>query len=130
MINPKELARLASSARELAYAPYSKFKVGAAILTTDGKTYTGCNVENASYGISMCAERVALFNTVSDGQKSIHSIALSLSGSGSPCGACRQALYEFNPSMRVYLADETASIHHETTLNMLLPHAFGPENLG
>jgi cytidine deaminase len=130
MINPKELARLASSARELAYAPYSKFKVGAAILTTDGKTYTGCNVENASYGISMCAERVALFNAVSDGQKSIHSIALSLSGSGSPCGACRQSLYEFNPSMMVYLADETASIHHETTLNMLLPHAFGPENLG
>ena len=128
-MNPTELAKLASSARLQAYAPYSKFKVGAALLAEDGKTYTGCNVENASYGLSMCAERVAVFKAVSEGQKSLKAIALSVSGSGSPCGACRQVLHEFNPSMLVYLADETGHIHHETTLNMLLPHAFGPENL-
>ena len=128
-MNPSELAKLASSARELAYAPYSKFKVGAAILCSEGKTFTGCNVENASYGISMCAERVALYKAVSEGQQSIQSIALSLSGSGSLCGACRQALHEFNPSMIVYLSDETGRIHHETTLNTLLPQAFGAENL-
>ncbi len=128
-MSPTELAKQAASARELAYAPYSKFKVGATVLGGDGNTYDGCNIENASYGMSMCAERVALYKAISDGQKSIHSIALSLPGSGSPCGACRQALHEFNPSMRVYLADERGLIHHETTLNMLLPHAFGPENL-
>ena len=77
----------------------------------------------------MCAERVAVFKAVSEGQQSLKAIALSVSGSGSPCGACRQVLHEFNPSMLVYLADETGHIHHETTLNMLLPHAFGPENL-
>ncbi len=128
-MNSTKLAKLASSARELAYAPYSKYKVGAALLTDDGKTYTGCNVENASYGMSMCAERVALYKAVSEGNQSIHSIALSLSGSGSPCGACRQVLHEFNPSMVVYLADETGCIQHETTLNVLLPHAFSSENL-
>ena len=128
-MNSTELAKLASSARLQAYAPYSKFKVGAALLAEDGKTYTGCNVENASYGMSICAERVAVVKAVSEGQQSLKAIALSVSGSGSPCGACRQVLYEFNPSMLVYLADETGHIHHETTLSMLLPHAFGPENL-
>ncbi|MGB2402082.1 MAG: cytidine deaminase [Akkermansiaceae bacterium] len=128
-MNPEELAKQAASARELAYAPYSKFKVGAAILDSNGNVYTGCNVENASYGMSMCAERVALYKAISEGRKSIQSIAISLSGAGSPCGACRQALHEFNPSMRVHLADESGSIFHETTLNKLLPHAFGPENL-
>ena len=128
-MNSTELAKLASSARLLAYAPYSKFNVGAALLAEDGKTYTGCNVENASYGMSMCAERSAVFKAVSEGQQSLKAIALSVSGSGSPCGACRQVLHEFNPSMLVYLADEIGHIHHETTLNMLLPHAFGPENL-
>lgn len=128
-MNPEELAKQAASARELAYAPYSKFKVGAAILGSNGMVYTGCNVENASYGMSMCAERVALYKAISRGHKSIQSIAISLPGSGSPCGACRQALHEFNPSMEVYLADESGRILHETKLNMLLPHAFGPENL-
>ncbi len=128
-MNPTELAKLASSARLQACAPYSKFKVGAALLGEDGKTYTGCNVENASYGLSMCAERVAVFKAVSEGQQSLKAIALSVSGSGSPCGACRQVLHEFNPSMLVYLADETGHIHHETTLNMIFPHPFGPGNL-
>ena len=79
--------------------------------------------------MSICAERVAVVKAVSEGQQSLKAIALSVSGSGSPCGACRQVLYEFNPSMLVYLADETGHIHHETTLDILLPQAFGPENL-
>ena len=128
-MNPLELAKLASSAREMAYAPYSQFKVGAALLSQDGKTYTGCNIENASYGLSMCAERVAVFKAVSEGQKSLSAIALSTSSSASLCGACRQVLHEFNPSMVVYLSDEKGHIYQETTLNTLLPQAFGPENL-
>ncbi len=128
-MNPNELALLASKARLHAYAPYSKFKVGAALLTGNNAVYTGCNVENASYSMSLCAERVAVGKAISEGHKSLKAIALSMTGSGSPCGACRQVLHEFNPSLQVYLADESGNIHRETTLSELIPNAFGPENL-
>ena len=122
-MNSTELAKLASSARLLAYAPYSKFKVGAALLAEDGKTYTGCNVENASYGMSMCAERSAVFKAVSEGQQSLKAIALSVSGSGSPCGACRQVLAEFGAGMRVLMVG-SGDVRATTTLDGLLPEPF------
>ena len=128
-MNPNELAELASKARLHAYAPYSKFKVGAALLADNGAIYTGCNVENASYGMSLCAERVAVGKAISEGNSSLSAIALSMQGTGSPCGACRQVLHEFNPSMLVYLAEESGKIHRETVLSELIPDAFGPENL-
>ena len=128
-MNSIELAKLASSARLLAYAPYSKFKVGAALLAEDGKTYTGCNVENASYGMSICAERVAVVKAVSEGQQSLKAIALSVSGSGSPCGACRQVLYEFNPSMLVYLADETGHKNLGPIYSGSLPPKLNPDEM-
>ena len=121
---------MAADARDTAYAPYSKFLVGAALLATNGEVFTGCNVENASYGLTICAERTAVFKAVSAGVQTFSAIAISVLGSGSPCGACRQVLNEFNPDLQVYLADENGMVTHETTLAVLLPRAFGPENLG
>ena len=129
MINSKELAQLAAQARLQAYAPYSKFRVGAALITNNGKIYTGCNVENASYSMSLCAERVAVCKAVSDGNTSLKAIALSMTDSGPPCGACRQVLHEFNPSIPVYMADESGNISHESILSDLIPNAFGPGNM-
>jgi len=128
-MTPTELAKLAADARVTAYAPYSKFQVGAALLATNGEVFTGCNVENASYGLTICAERTAVFKAVSAGVQTFSAIAISVLGSGSPCGACRQVLNEFNTDLQVYLADENGTVTHETTLDVLLPRAFGPENL-
>lgn len=128
-MKPSDLAQLAATARNSAYAPYSKFQVGAALLAENGEVFNGCNVENASYGLTICAERTAVFKAVSAGHTSFTAIAISVPGSGSPCGACRQVLNEFNPAMMIYLADEKGRITRETTLQQLLPDAFGPENL-
>jgi len=128
-MNPIELAKIAVEAATRAYAPYSKFKVGAALLAENGEIYTGCNVENASYGMSICAERVAVAKAITEGVKSFQAIAVSTKGSAAPCGACRQVLAEFNPTMLVYIADEMGNVAHETTVDTLIPHAFGPENL-
>ena len=128
-MNTQELLQLASQARNMAYAPYSKFQVGAALLSTDGDVFSGCNVENASYGLSICAERVAIFKAVSEGVKSFSAIAISVPNGGSPCGACRQVLNEFNPNLKIYLGDENGSLIREISLKHLLPDAFGPENL-
>ncbi|HZI72104.1 MAG TPA: cytidine deaminase, partial [Nitrososphaeraceae archaeon] len=94
-----------NSALKNAYSPYSRFKVGAAILSRDGKIFTGCNIENVSYGLAMCGERVALYKAVSEGHSSFDSIAISSSGvkPAFPCGACRQVLTEFNPNLKIYL---------------------------
>ena len=119
----------ARDARERSYSPYSRFKVGAALLTADGTVVTGCNVENRSYGLTICAERSAVFKAVSEGVRSFSAIAISLPGGGSPCGACRQVLHEFNSTMNVYLADETGAIVRETSLEALFPDPFGPGNL-
>jgi len=129
-MNAQELLQLASQARDQAYAPYSKFQVGAALLGTNGEVFTGCNVENASYGLANCAGRTAVFKAVSEGVRTFSAIAISVPGGGSPCGACRQVLNEFNPKLIIYIGDEHGTLIRETLLNELLPDAFGPENLG
>lgn len=124
-MNPEELINKALEARKYAYTPYSHFAVGAALLTTEGDVYTGCNIENASYGLTVCAERVALFKAVSCGQRSFKALAV-VAGTEeycSPCGACRQVLSEFGGDMRVYLANRRGE-YREMTVNELLPGAF------
>ena len=102
-MTPKELLRLADEARKQAYAPYSRYAVGAALLTRTGRVFTGCNVENASFGLSICAERTAVFKAVSEGEHAFVAIAIVTPDLGaSPCGACRQVLYEFAPDLWVY----------------------------
>lgn len=128
-MKPEDLLQLAAEARKSAYAPYSKFQVGAALLSENGEVFTGCNVENASYGLSNCAERTAVFKAVSEGVKQFTAIAIAVPGGGSPCGACRQVLNEFNPGIIVYLGDENGQLVRETSIDALLPDAFGPENL-
>ena len=126
----QKLIRIARQARKNAYAPYSRFKVGAAVLTEGGKIYSGCNVENASYGLTNCAERTAIFRAVADGQKKIKAIAIVLEAPdfGAPCGACRQVIYEFGPSAEVIMAT-VAGKFKVKKISELLPDAFGPENL-
>ncbi len=122
--------RLALKARENAYAPYSKFQVGAAV-ETDRGVFTGCNVENASYGLTMCAERVALGAAVAAGARVLLAVAVvgDTPAPIVPCGACRQVLREFGPDARVILAN-LADGRDETTVEALLPRSFGPEDLG
>lgn len=118
-------------ARENAYVPYSKFKVGAAVLTKDGKIYHGCNIENAAYSMTNCAERTAMFKAVSEGVREFASIAVVADTDGpvSPCGACRQVIAEFcEPNMPVYLINLKGDVL-ETTVAELLPGAFSPEDL-
>ena len=132
LIPPKLLSELIDKAVEgqrNSYAPYSHYFVGAAVLTKTGKVYTGCNIENASYGLGNCAERTAVFKAVSDGEKEIETIVIVTRDGGMSCGACRQVLNEFNPNMNVIAVDENHKVRHEGSLNQLLPHAFGPSNL-
>ncbi len=127
----KEWAYLIEKAREArmrAYAPYSNYSVGAALLTTDGKVFTGCNVENAVYPLGLCAERVAIFKAVSEGHRDFLAIAIVTKNGGSPCGSCRQVMHEFAPEMRVIIADETGHVR-ETTVAELLPDSFGASDL-
>lgn len=122
------LIQAASAVRQQAYAPYSHYQVGAAILAEDGRIFTGCNVENSSYGLSMCAERTAVFKMVSEGGRRIQAVAVCTENGGSPCGACRQVLTEFADDIPVWLIDAAGNCY-ETTLYILLPHHFGPEHL-
>ena len=125
----RELLDMAIAAREFAYAPYSKYKVGAALEAEDGRVFTGCNIENAAYGNTICAERTALGKAISEGARSFTRIAISSSGSVPfPCGACRQSLYEFAPDLRVLMTWDGNV--RETTLEALLPNGFGPSSLG
>lgn len=127
----EDLVRVAALARERAYAPYSQYKVGAAIRTRRNRIHTGANVENASYGLAVCAERCAVFTAVAAGEtRDWDAIAIVIGGEQlpSPCGACRQVLHEFSPGMRVILAS-TGGARRATTLAELLPDAFGPERL-
>ena len=123
------LAARAGQARQWAYAPYSKYFVGAALLTASGKVYDGVNVENASYGMTICAERTAVVKAVSEGEREITAIAISSEGGGSPCGACRQVLSEFGLDAAVVLVNAAGAITQRTTVRALLPDAFGPEAL-
>jgi cytidine deaminase len=122
------LAQAARDARERAYAPYSGYKVGAALLGKTGTIYTGCNVENAAYPSTICAERVAVAKAISEGERDFVAIAIATSNAGSPCGTCRQVMFEFAPEMAVLLVDDK-HIAAEHTLNDLLPFGFGPRSL-
>jgi len=124
-----ELVKSAIEARKKAYAPYSNYLVGAALLSETNEIITGSNVENASYGLTVCAERTAIFKNITTGKNTIKAIAVVTKNGGFPCGACRQVMNEFNPKMLVIVADENGKIHSEIMLNELLPNAFGPENL-
>jgi cytidine deaminase len=118
-----KLIASATAARERAYAPYSGYKVGAALRGKPGRVYTGCNVENAAYGSSMCAERTAIFKAVSEGEREFEAIAVVTENGGSPCGACRQVMMEFAPGMTVIIAD-TQGQARVTTVRDLLPDEF------
>ena len=121
----QQLAAAALAARTSAYAPYSKFLVGAAVLSADGSITTGANVENASYGLTICAERVAVTSAVAAGARTITAVAIATSGGASPCGACRQVLAEFGGAMEVVLVDADNPSHvRATTLDQLLPEQF------
>lgn len=132
----QSLIRAAFAARGFAYAPYSNFKVGAALRAADGRVFTGCNIENAALGPTNCAERTALFKAVSEGVRDFDAIAIvgSLDGRRNalitaPCGICRQALFEFGgPSLTVILA-KSEDDYLVATLGELLPYGFGPQNL-
>ena len=125
----EELIQAAIAVREKAYAPYSNYAVGAAILVENGRIFTGVNVENASYGLTNCAERTAVFKAVSEGYKKIYAVVVATENAGSPCGACRQVLAEFAGDVPVWLVDAEGN-GRETTLHALLPDHFGPEHLG
>jgi cytidine deaminase len=132
MVTEKQKADLVEAAcaiRAFAYAPYSNYRVGAAILLTDGRIITGVNVENASYGLSNCAERTAIYKAVTDGYQELEAIAICTENGGSPCGACRQVLVEFAGDILVLLSDASGEVR-EKTLYTLLPDHFGPEHLG
>ena len=124
-----ELVKRAIAARQNAYAPYSKYRVGAALLTQSGKVFTGVNVENAAYPTGMCAERVAVFKAVSEGEKDFEAIAVVTANSGSPCGSCRQVLSEFGLDIVVIIANVEGEIAEVISVRDLLPGAFGPEDL-
>jgi cytidine deaminase len=121
----------AREARENAYAPYSRYLVGAAVLTDDGEIFAGANVENASYPLSVCAERSAVQRAVSEGARRLVAVAVvgsSPDGPAWPCGGCRQVLHEFGQDLRV-ISEDPGGMRHERELAELLPDAFGPEDL-
>ena len=124
------LIKLALDAREQAYAPYSKYQVGAAAVTKSGRFFTGCNIESAAYPTSMCAERVAIFKAVSEGEHEFVALAVVTSNGGTPCGACRQVMAEFGLDTVVLVADTQGKLRQEATVSELLPGAFGPGDLG
>ena len=125
----KRLISAALQARRHAYAPYSHYPVGAALLTKDGTVYTGVNVENAAYPSGMCAERVAVFKAVSEGHREFEAVVVATDNGGTPCGACRQVLAEFGLDITVFVVDGQGNTVLETTLADLLPASFGPEHL-
>lgn len=134
----KELCRAALKARENAYSPYSHFKVGAALLTSDGEIYTGCNIEISSYSPTICAERTAIFKAVSEGRRGFAAIAIAGAAEGEdppfrscpPCGVCRQVMTEFcDPEHFEIILAESADTFTAYTLKDLLPLGFGPDNL-
>ncbi len=127
-MTPQELIAQAIEARKRAYTPYSHYKVGAALLGKSGKVYLGCNVENASYGHTVCAERTAVLKAVSEGEREFEAIAVVTRNGGSPCGACRQVMAEFAPELTIYIADKNGA-YRATTMNELLPDSFTPKHL-
>lgn len=129
-VSDAQLLRAARAAAARAYAPYSKFRVGAAVLTDAGEVFAGCNVENASYGLCNCAERTAIFSAIAAGQREIRCVAVytPTPAATAPCGACRQVIFEFGPKARVVSACDSDD-RIDTTIDALLPRAFGPADL-
>jgi len=126
----EKLVKHAVEVQKNAYAPYSKFFVGAAVLAENGEIYTGVNVENAAYPSTICAERSAIVQAVSAGQRKLLGLAVVTRNAVSPCGGCRQVMREFgDDSMPIFLANEAGEIIDETDLGELLPRSFGPEAL-
>ena len=132
-VSDEILTKLKNAARKVsdnAYTPYSHFPVGAAVLGGSGKIYAGCNVENASFGLTICAERNAVFSAIAGGEKKIIAIALytPTDSKTPPCGACRQVIYEFNTQTEVYIFNRTDDLL-KTNIQELLPAAFGPDDI-
>jgi len=125
----QSLIELANEARARAYAPYSRYRVGAALRTRSGRVYTGVNVENAAYPASICAERSAVFKAVSEGEREFEVVAVVTDNGGSPCGSCRQVMAEFGLDTVVLIADGSGKLVKETTVGALLPDAFQPQHL-
>ena len=130
MVDAEELARAARRAAGHAYSPYSGVRVGAALEAADGRVFSGCNVENASFGLTICAERTALFTAVAAGVREFRSIFVVTDRDEAwmPCGACRQTLLEHAPDLKVFVQGRVGEAR-ETTLGELLPHAFDPSSL-
>ena len=127
-MNRKELIRIAKKMREKSYAPFSKYTVGASVETEDGSIVGGCNVESASYGLTCCAERIALYNAVSQGFLKFKAIAVASENGGSPCGACRQVIWELCGDIPILIIDNENKIR-ETSSRTLLPDAFDKDKL-
>ncbi len=125
----RELIEKADGVRHLAYAPYSRYAVGAALRTKSGRLFTGVNIENAAYPTGICAERVAIFKAVSEGEREFEALAVVTPNGGSPCGSCRQVMAEFGLDMVVLIADGDRKLVQETTVADLLPGAFTPRDL-
>jgi len=123
------LIQRALVARQWAYAPYSEYAVGAALLAESGNTYTGANIENAAYPVSICAERVAVFAAVHQGERNFRAIAVATENGGAPCGSCRQVLAEFGLETQVLIVDASGEVTKEMRLAELLPDAFTPADL-
>lgn len=131
-LNPetrRNLIEAAIQARNLAYAPYSKYRVGAAVLTRSGRIFTGVNIENAAYPHTVCAERVAIFKAVSEGEKEFEAIAVVTSNAGMSCGGCRQVMAEFGLDTLIIFADDQGQVAQEVTVRELLPGAFSNSDL-
>jgi cytidine deaminase len=124
-----QLIQSAIEARQKAYAPYSNYAVGAALLTSSGNVYQGVNIENAAYPASICAERSAVFNAVINGERQFVAIAVATLNAGMPCGSCRQVLAEFGLDTLVLISDIEGRLIRETDVASLLPDAFTPDDL-
>jgi cytidine deaminase len=123
-----DLLNQAIAAREKSYSPYSHYKVGAALLGRSGKVYTGCNIENAAYTPSICAERTAIFKAISEGEREFVAIAVVTLNGGAPCGICRQVMREFAPNITIIIGNLQGE-RQLFTLPDLLPHSFGPDSI-
>ncbi len=127
----QKLLKAASEALENAYSPYSEFRVGAALITADGQIFSGCNIENSAYGLTICAERTAIFKAVSEGYTDFEKLAIvveSAEGIGTPCGSCRQVMLEFNPEMDVIMSNTSGEYKIYKTRD-LLPRSFASKQL-
>ncbi len=125
----QKLIELAIAAIQWSYSPYSHYAVGAALLTASGKIYDGVNIENSAYPTTICAERVAIFKAVSEGERQFEAIAVATENGGSPCGSCRQVMAEFGLDMQVIVVDTTGKVYLDCTVADLLPGAFTPKDL-